>query len=385
MLVGSSLQLCCKSIIVPIVFFWISTSAVSARLPRDDVSAQSPKGPIAAVRLAQASQNTDSDAGTSTSMQPVPAIFDLTAQAVWDGGRTLRGVWVAHPLAKSARRVRIYNLQNGRAVDGALFSRDPVVSEAPVLISSEAAQRLEMVVGEPVELRIVAIRPAPAGLQAATSEPARAETATAQPVDGSPADLAAKSEEIAPVPPASEGEQSGQSDFRWEARETTGGTVPASRAPVPATRIGRAEAVTVQQPLQDAGEPEREAAAERPEPAAAPKTEARPPDPTRVAAPAPDAEAPKPADATRQETSPERQWLEKPFVQAGIFGVRSNAEKLIAKLKQRNVPAVGKVFRSGEREFTRVLVGPFETIDQRSAAQRLIRDMGMRDALAVAR
>ena len=71
-----------------------------------------------------------------------PELFDAKGRAVWDGRRTLRGVWVAHPMAQSARRVRIYNLGNGAVVDGALFKRDTSGGETTVIVSSDAAERL---------------------------------------------------------------------------------------------------------------------------------------------------------------------------------------------------------------------------------------------------
>ena len=50
-----------------------------------------------------------------------PDVFQVTDSGLWDGRPSLGGVWVAHPMATSARRVRIYNVDNGAAVDGALF------------------------------------------------------------------------------------------------------------------------------------------------------------------------------------------------------------------------------------------------------------------------
>jgi len=90
--------------------------------------------------------------------EPAPDIFKATGLATWDGRRTLKGIWVAHPAATSARRVRIFNVTNGSAVDGALFKRDVALDGYPVLISSDAAEALGMVVGEPTDLRIVAVR-----------------------------------------------------------------------------------------------------------------------------------------------------------------------------------------------------------------------------------
>lgn len=91
-------------------------------------------------------------------LEAVPEDFEATATAVWDGHRTLQGIWIAHPEAETARRVRILNLETGHAVDGALFRRDGTAGDAEVLISSDAASALGMIPGGGTELSIVAIR-----------------------------------------------------------------------------------------------------------------------------------------------------------------------------------------------------------------------------------
>lgn len=116
----------------------------------------------------------------SPHQEPAPELFEATGTASWDGKRTLQGIWVAHPLATTARRARIYNTANGAAVDGALFKRDEALSGSSVLVSSEAAQLLGMSPGDEVDLRIVALRPSrrprveptePAAVAAATAAP----------------------------------------------------------------------------------------------------------------------------------------------------------------------------------------------------------------------
>ncbi|MEM7238616.1 MAG: hypothetical protein AAF501_12455, partial [Pseudomonadota bacterium] len=61
-------------------------------------------------------------------LEPAPEEFEVRGLAVWDGARTLQGIWVAHPRAETARRVRIIETTSKRAVDGALFRRDESVS-----------------------------------------------------------------------------------------------------------------------------------------------------------------------------------------------------------------------------------------------------------------
>ncbi len=134
---------------------------------------------------------TDSDlVNISPLLDPAPEVFDGKGVAKWDGRRTLRGVWVAHPLAQSARRVRIYNLTNGAVVDGALFKRDTTKGETSVIVSSDAAARLGLEPDTAAQLRIVAVRPAqqPAPETAVAAAPDAAETTAETAVKTDPAD-----------------------------------------------------------------------------------------------------------------------------------------------------------------------------------------------------
>jgi hypothetical protein len=112
----------------------------------------------------------------SPDLVPEPAVFETVGTARWDGRRTLQGVWVAHPQANGARRVRIYNAATGAAADGALFAREATLSGPPILVSSDAAAALGLTPGVETELRIVALsRPAhPAGQKAPATAPAAA-------------------------------------------------------------------------------------------------------------------------------------------------------------------------------------------------------------------
>ena len=94
------------------------------------------------------------------------------------------------------------------------------------------------------------------------------------------------------------------------------------------------------------------------------------------------AAAPGPT-ADRPAASPTA--LDKPFVQAGIFGVPANAEKLLARLRADGIAAEGKVLARGGRQLTRVVAGPFGTRTERDEAQRRIRAMGLKDAVPVRR
>lgn len=321
----------------------------------------------AAPQIAQANLKPRPQDAVSRYLKPAPQIFEATGLAVWDGKRTLQGVWVAHPLASSARRVRIFNTTNGRAVDGALFKRDSALSGASVLISSEAAELLGMSADDPAELRIVAVTPVrktePATTQSAVPEattPAQTgATATSAPaVD---ADAPSTRDQTAEQPAEQPAGQPGSPEIwkttRAEPQETLATTVQPT--PVPTVIVPR------RKPKLPTETPETRTAT-APAAAVSPSTPASPPT------------AAKPAVATPST-------LKRPFVQAGVFGVAGNAKALVEKLADRGYPAVARTITSGGRTLTRVLAGPFATIPDRDAAQNAIRKMGMRDAAPVKR
>ena len=317
-------------------------------------------------QLAQA--NTDSSPqAISPFLRPAPEIFEATGLAIWDGKRTLQGVWVAHPLASSARRVRIFNQDNGQAVDGALFKRDASGGGASVLISSEAAQLLGMDVGTPAELRIVA------------GSPVQRDTQPAQPTD-----QVAQSETQEPV----EAEQDAQSEPTGSEPETEATQSPAEPAATETAETTETEteaeavaAVRTPTPRPSVPEPQPEPEPEADQPAKE-ETEFK-----FVTADEPkEAEtAAKPEPKEEPKTAARTSTLKLPFIQAGIFGVEANATKLVKRIEAKDLPAVGKTLTSKGRKLTRVLAGPFETVAERNAALRTIRGMGLKDAAPVRR
>jgi hypothetical protein len=424
-------------------------------------------------------------------LTPVPEEFEATGRARWDGRRTLQGIWVAHPAARTARRVRIVNSANGHAVDGALFRRDDTARGSEVLVSSDAAAALGMEPGEPADLVIVAIKRAEAtataaapagdgGASAADGEAdapeeagdgagtARAGTAEdpADAVETAAADAvetAAVEESAAPAeagePPAETAEAAGAE----EPAEAQDGPAPAGET-VEAEADGAGEpvglaALAIGEESAEAEEADREPApaeeaeptpppqpAAAPEPEAAAEAEAAAPEENGAAGPADagepvvedwpiardtgdtgdtgaedaaEAEGAEPADAAsdapagtagaaaetgtdagadaRIARAPEPEEtpapddaagepapaLDRPYIQAGIFGVESNASRLIRVIEEAGFPAEGKPFRGGR--LTRVVAGPFASRAERDAALATIREIGPSDALPVER
>ncbi|GMG81791.1 hypothetical protein LNKW23_10040 [Paralimibaculum aggregatum] len=416
---------------------------------------------------------------------PVPEEFAIEDAAEWDGERTLQGIWVAHPAAQTARRVRILNVDTGYAVDGALFRRDETGSATSVLVSSDAAAALGMTPGDEVTLSIVAIKRAPVAPVVAAA-PAHDAEPEPEPAAQAPAEAASAGAEegpeeaaepesaaagaAAPEPEPEAAETGAGTDGAADAAEGDGAALtalsqaaePEAAEPAPEPVADEpAGAVEAAEPAADEAPAEAEAPADPDDGATAESfiedwplevdtgaaTEAAAPEPALVAEevlpeaapsadpapqpdPAPDTEAAAPAapapleaavataaaepeagpeivtepapEATTEpapevalaqpeqappepEPTPEASPLDRPYIQAGLFGVASNAARLVRVIEEAGFPAEGKVGTYGGRELTRVVAGPFTTAAERDAALREIRRIGPRDAVPVAR
>ncbi len=87
-----------------------------------------------------------------------PEVFSQTEAGLWDGRPSLGGVWAAHPDVTDPERVIIRNNANGKFVIGALFRREREIPGPRIQISSDAAQALGLLAGQPVELNVTALR-----------------------------------------------------------------------------------------------------------------------------------------------------------------------------------------------------------------------------------
>lgn len=87
-----------------------------------------------------------------------PAVFNVTAEALWDGRPSLGGVWVASDKATDPERVILRNPANGKFVIGALFRREAFNPGPPLQISSDAAAALGMMAGAPATVSVTALR-----------------------------------------------------------------------------------------------------------------------------------------------------------------------------------------------------------------------------------
>ncbi len=87
-----------------------------------------------------------------------PEVFQVTEAGLWDGRPSLGGVWVAHPDVKDPERVIIRNTDNGKFVIGALFRRERATPGPKLQLSSDAAEALGMLAGQPRPLNVTALR-----------------------------------------------------------------------------------------------------------------------------------------------------------------------------------------------------------------------------------
>ena len=125
-----------------------------------------------------------------------PEVFQVTDQALWDGRPSLGGVWVASPDATDPERVILRNPANGKFVIGALFKREAFNPGPKLQISSDAADALGLLAGQPGTLSVTALR----------REEVPAETDATRPLlDANEPVTATATAEAAPAAPAAPG------------------------------------------------------------------------------------------------------------------------------------------------------------------------------------
>ena len=172
-----------------------------------------------------------------------PEIFKKTDKALWDGRPSLGGVWVAHASVKDPERVLIRNPANGKSVIGALFRREFDNPGPSLQLSSDAAEALGLLAGQPATIDVVALKrvEAPAPVEAAPAKPAV--TAAPLPEGGKPGKTP-KTADPAPVvataAAAIDKATAGQTGKPAAAKPATPAPAPAAPAPAPAGTIRQA-------------------------------------------------------------------------------------------------------------------------------------------------
>lgn len=137
---------------------------------------------LSAIRIA--------DSAIDETLVRAPELFRAAGTAEWNGLRTARGVWAAHPKALSPRRVRIVNRRNGAEIDGMLYRSSRAEGGDIVTLSSDAARALGMEKDAATPVSLFGLRPQ--GTQT-RAERARVETRA----QGELATLIARMDDIA--------------------------------------------------------------------------------------------------------------------------------------------------------------------------------------------
>lgn len=273
----------------------------------------------------------DSSTGTPAGGErdvEAPKVFNITAKALWDGRPSLGGVWVAHTSVRDPQRVLMRNPANGKSVVGALFRREIDNPGPPLQLSSDAADALGLLAGQPATLQVVALErveaPAPAAPAVTAQTLPKADAKGAKDAKAATDKLTAKAaaaiDKAAAAAPAKAG-----------AAKTT--------ATVPAT----AKATGTKTPA--------------------------------ATAPAATAAAAAPADAT----------LKRAFVQVGIFSVEANAQKAAAQMQKAGLKASVRADQSQGKSFWRVIIGPAASVADRDAMAAKVKALGYPDSYPVSK
>jgi hypothetical protein len=107
-----------------------------------------------------------------------PDVFQATDSALWDGRPSLGGIWVAAPDVTNPERVMMFNPATGKSVTGALFKRERENPGPRLQLSSDAAEALGILAGQPTEINVTALRKAEEPEAAPTDEAAAAVATT---------------------------------------------------------------------------------------------------------------------------------------------------------------------------------------------------------------
>lgn len=163
-----------------------------------------------------------------------PQVFQVTEEALWDGRPSLGGVWVASPNVTDPERVIMRNQANGKFVIGALFKREADNPGPKLQISSDAADALGLLAGQPAKLSVTALRreeapqtaPGQPVLDSNESLAVAAAPVTTGPLDGGgvtstalPATGATVATTAAVAAPAQPGKKKTKSQLKREAEE----------------------------------------------------------------------------------------------------------------------------------------------------------------------
>ena len=87
-----------------------------------------------------------------------PDVFKKADKALWDGRPSLGGTWIAHTEVTEPQRVVIRNTENGKSTIAALFRREANNPGPAFQMSSDAAEKLGLLAGQPAVVEVVALK-----------------------------------------------------------------------------------------------------------------------------------------------------------------------------------------------------------------------------------
>ena len=301
-----------------------------------------------------------------------PATFNLTGEALWDGRPSLGGVWVAHSSVKDPERVLIRNSKNGKSVVGALFRRERENPGPSIQVSSDAAEALGMLAGQPGELSVVALKRQEVDLTPAaevTPETEAAASAAATEAEGTAAAPAATDEATVASSVAAPSAAPADADVA--------GATEAAAAPAKAKR-GLFGGLFKRKPKP---EPAADTMAEPVAGAAgAGAIDQAPLDPVVGTAAAGIAAA-----ESRQAGAAAGPELKRAYVQIGIFSTEANADRAVAQMKTSGMTGTVVPDQSNGKTYWRVIVGPAVSVAERDALAVRVKAIGYPDAYPVSK
>lgn len=304
--------------------------------------------------------------GGSRSDEPAPAIagaqptdrdieapdqFRATEKGLWDGRPSLGGVWIALSGVNSPRRVLIRNTENGKSIVGALFRRERENPGPRIQISSDAAEKLGILAGQPTELHVVALT---------REEPAETAPPVSEETTGEAAETGEQTEETSSEEVAAAAEAA-IADANGEAANPE--PVPETRSP---SSFGRRRSNRTAPATTSA-----EAAAEVAETATSDQVTTQPLDATGTGAAT--------AASTTEEPAPEYQH----FIQAGTYSTEANAQTTLEALNSAGLQASVRRQRGESGDYWIVLVGPLSSRAERNRTLRQVKGLGYPDAFLV--
>lgn len=337
-----------------------------------------------------------------------PDLFNTQEKGLWDGRPSLGGVWVAHPSVTTPQRVIIRNTENGKSTVGALFRRERENPGPRIQLSSDAADRLGILAGQPAQLSVIALKreeveeetKLPISDESPTDDTSAAEgadsddiaAAAAQAIENVDGDAASDGETPAVQPVA---EECSPSSFGRRCRTKP----PVAATPAPdaaataeegaanaeATESGAAPAdATAVQPVPETRSPSSfgrrsSRRANREAPAADVATDAAASDvtsaPLDATAGAPETPAAAPAQAASN--------LRNSYLQAGTFTTEANANSAAQAMRGQGLNASVRQQKRGSNTLWRVVVGPANNrAEQRQQLEKL-KGLGYPDAFPV--